>query len=75
MLIQEAWKLSLGWDEKLPGEIVTRWNEIKTDLKELHTIRFPRQVLNPNLTTTLHVFSDASAKGYGAVAYAVTRGE
>ena len=71
MLVQEAWKLSLGWDESLPDEMVNRWNEIKGDLRELQTIRFPRHVLQSGLNNDLHVFSDASVKGYGAVAYAV----
>ena len=78
MLIQELWKRPCGWDNNIPEEGEdglharhTRWRE---EIKDLPQVCVPRCYLpsqfDPTATTyQRHVFTDASEKAYGAVAY------
>lgn len=34
MLIQRLWTLQLGWDESLPTELHTQWNNYKSQLSQ-----------------------------------------
>ena len=74
ILLQDVWKLDVGWDDPLPLEILDRWQSIAIDLEEAHTVAFPRYVSNasPNVSHALHVFCDASEAAYGVAAYLVT---
>ncbi|CAB4031846.1 hypothetical protein BSL78_11130 [Paramuricea clavata] len=70
--LQEIWKAKkYDWDDPLPEEILTLWYKLFRELESLNTITFPR-CLRPDETCgpfELHVFADASATAYGAVAY------
>lgn len=73
-LLQELCKeKSLQWDEALPEEQNQRWLEWKSQLKELEKVKISRCMIPENFSDPvdkqLHVFSDASSVGYGAVAY------
>ena len=66
LLLQEAWKESKKWDEKLSSELS---DNIKLTFSGINNfqINFPRMVVSSK--GHLHCFSDASIKAYGCVAY------
>jgi hypothetical protein len=62
-----------GWDDEVPSEIQSRWDEWVESIRGLDSLRVPR-CLRPSVdfameNAQLHVFADASTGGYGAVAY------
>ena len=66
LLLQEAWKESKKWDEKLSSDLS---DNIKLTFSGINNfqINFPRMVVSNS--SHLHCFSDASIKAYGCVAY------
>ncbi|CAH8508880.1 unnamed protein product [Schistosoma rodhaini] len=71
-LLQRLGKLGLGWDEEIPNDESKRWLEILSEFQRVENVYFPRCVLFPQSDRSLlelHIFSDASENGYGAVAY------
>ncbi|GFY40821.1 reverse transcriptase domain-containing protein [Trichonephila inaurata madagascariensis] len=65
---------SLDWDEIVPDEIVKIFNDWWDDLKKWSNIRITRHYFYGALpkdihNIKLHLFSDASIKAYGTVAY------
>ena len=74
MLIQELWKRPCGWDEEGEDGLHARHTRWREEIKDLPQVCVPRCYLpsqfDPTATTyQLHVFTDASEKAYGAVAY------
>ena len=74
LLIQELWKELFERDEQLPQNVQGTWLEISKDIQESVKAAFPRCYFNEYKNTktaknTLHIFTDASLKAYGAVAY------
>ena len=73
ILLQEIWQVGRDWDESLPTEFTDRWMEWTNDLQALKTLTIPRCYSlfsgSESMTASLHIFSDASEVGYGAVAY------
>jgi hypothetical protein len=63
----------LGWDDPIPEDCVDVWNKWKRCVNNLEGIKIPRPVAKDvrdyENEYRLHVFSDASESGYGAVAY------
>jgi len=79
LIIQELWRRNIDWDNKLPDDILQKWQSWKVGLKDSRTIMIPRWYgfhRNECQHVLLHVFCDASEIAYGAVAYfrTVTRG-
>ncbi|XP_050705313.1 uncharacterized protein LOC126990672 [Eriocheir sinensis] len=72
LLVKEAWQMKRGWDEPLPPSFTEEWLKLKADFLKADAILFPRNIGQDNKSCTLHVFCDASAKAYGAVAYLVS---
>lgn len=67
---QELWRLKLDWDESVPEDIQTRWNDFIHQLPLLNQIRFNRRVIGDNQERIeLHGFCDASERAYGACIY------
>ncbi|KAL7723756.1 hypothetical protein ACLKA6_002573, partial [Drosophila palustris] len=65
------WKEGLKWDDQVSASIQKEWTKFINDLPYITEIRIPRY-LNFGGTYAsgqLHIFCDASAKAYGAVAY------
>ena len=62
-----------GWDEPLPEDVFSRWEEWKGGLQKLREVMIPRCYYPHNfgdiMSTELHHFSDASNVGYGACCY------
>ncbi len=76
MILQKLWRLNLGWDDKLPPDIEHQWQQWLEDLDLLPQLRIDRCISQEGVRNAeLHVFCDASGKGYGAAAYLVTGGE
>ena len=74
IFLQDIWRSKFDWDTILPREFADTWNNLHSDLKACFDISFPRQLrFQPN-DVTLHIFSDASNKAYGCVAYIVSQG-
>lgn len=74
MIIQELWRSSSDWDEKVKGDVKFRWDEFNNDLKNVHLISINRWIgTDENERVQLHRFCDASEKGYGAVVHSRVR--
>lgn len=69
-ILQDAWKLKLSWDSRLPDEHQNIWNDLIKNFSLLATFKIPRLVLNINAKFyEIHGFADASIRGYGACIY------
>ncbi len=72
LILQESWKLHLHWDKPLPGELLEPWNSWIQELHHIQERAIPRRFFDtsePPIFLSMHGFSDASAKAYGAVIY------
>ena len=67
LLIQKLWIENLDWDTTLPQELIQLWNAYNLDVKTLSNFKFPRDI--DIESGDLHIFSDASPRAYGTVAY------
>jgi len=73
-LMQQLWRLKLGWDEPLPAEERYQWQQWRQELVKLQQVKIPRCYLTSTLgldveEISLHTFSDASTVGYGICSY------
>ena len=77
LLLQDLWQGGYEWDELLPAELQTTWKTLAADIQESSSFSFPRRYFTTEncLPYTLQVFTDASMKAYGAVAYLCTENE
>ncbi|XP_023247285.1 uncharacterized protein LOC111643520 [Copidosoma floridanum] len=67
VIMQEYWKLKVGWDESVPQDLFTKWASFAKQLNLLEGVSFPRHLLLPHaVTIQIHGFCDASNRGYGA---------
>ncbi|XP_041631135.1 uncharacterized protein [Drosophila kikkawai] len=65
--MQEIWLRELGWDQPLPTDLVTKWQEFLKGYPTLREIRIPRWVrFHPAAKVQYHAFCDASQDAYGA---------
>lgn len=72
ILMQNICRCKIDWDEKLEKENVDQWIKWTDDLEEAESYQVPRAHFEgPSRPKSieLHVYSDASEKGYSAVAY------
>ena len=73
LVLQQLCRGKYDWDENVPLDELTKWNEWLEDFPKLQDITIPRCVKPPELrelqSVQLHHFSDASNVGYGAVSY------
>ncbi|XP_071580897.1 uncharacterized protein [Temnothorax nylanderi] len=70
IMLQRLWEGKLDWDESVPVDIATSWNEYKEQVELLNSFIIPRQITAENvINVQLHGFCDASKKAYGAVLY------
>ena len=72
LFLQDLWKAKLGWDEILDIATVSRFSKLVSEYDQLHTVKFPRCASLKQSDSRLHIFCDASARAYGAVAYLCT---
>ena len=60
------------WDSPLPSKFQAEWNLLSQNLNSIHQIKLNRCFYSPNFKPVrqdLHIFSDASDKAIGYVAY------
>ncbi|XP_074659583.1 uncharacterized protein LOC141912256 [Tubulanus polymorphus] len=71
-LIQDIWRSGFEWDEDISGDLLVTWDEWQNELKLLHELKIPRhhELFSPSVSNVrLHLFSDASERAFGSVAY------
>ena len=61
------------WDEEISVEQQIQWAGIAKDLERLSEVELPRCSFSQDEPVDLFLFSDASSKAYGFVAYAVQK--
>ncbi|XP_076301700.1 uncharacterized protein LOC143219711 [Lasioglossum baleicum] len=71
MLIQELWMRERDWDERLPADLLEKWQSYCRSLQDLNEIRIPRWtgVTSTTAEYELHGFSDASSRAFAAAVY------
>ena len=70
-IIQEVWQNKHEWDEDLPPVILNKWNSWISSFENLPPLNINRSYNRPGAwnRVDLHVFADASERGFGAVGY------
>ena len=73
VLVQELCRRKLGWDDKIPDEIVLKWQQWLQSLPYLDKFAIPRcyqpEGFGDLASVELHQFADASELGYGCVSF------
>lgn len=70
LIMQDLWKLKLGWDQEVPLDIAKKWSEFAQEFSDIPSIEICRQVVDPcYCKIELHGFSDASERAYGACVF------
>jgi hypothetical protein len=79
MLMQESFKGEIAWDQRLQGELLTKWQNIIDDLMDSLPITLPRCYMmstgEGSCVYRLYGFCDASLSAYAAVIYLVAETE
>ncbi|KAA3671009.1 uncharacterized protein DEA37_0007414, partial [Paragonimus westermani] len=74
VLLQKLCKKGLGWDDPIQPNDAKTWNEWLAYVLNMNPVEVPRCITRDATDyfngAQLHVFSDASETGYGAVTYA-----
>jgi len=72
ILLQEATRRKLGWDDSVPVDLDSRWLKWIEGLPKIASLRIARCIRPGSFSdavTELHHFSDASEQAYGACSY------
>ena len=72
IILQDSWQADQDWDSDFPQEMIDRWTKWYENLITLEQLWIPRSFKPSDeeiINAQLHVFCDASEKGFGAVAY------
>ncbi|XP_076764827.1 uncharacterized protein LOC143431770 [Xylocopa sonorina] len=73
MLLQKILTIKTDWDESLPMDLHTEWNQYYKQLPLLNKLVFQRRTVARSPTTVeIHGFCDASEKTYAACLYVRT---
>ncbi|XP_064485951.1 uncharacterized protein LOC135398480 [Ornithodoros turicata] len=80
ILLQRIWLAKLQWDDQLPEALMNTWHRWCQEVTMLSDFRVPRRLSGASAplqesTQSLHVFSDASTKAYGAAVYLVLQSD
>lgn len=69
-IMQDLWKLGLGWDEHVPTHLQNKWSKFIRELPNLAELRIDRHLLIINFAKVQLIgFCDASSYGYAACLY------
>ncbi|XP_064475627.1 uncharacterized protein LOC135389519 [Ornithodoros turicata] len=74
ILLQRIWLAKLNWDDRLPEDLKNTWSTWCRQVPLLARVSLPRRLTALNISEascSLHIFSDASPRAYGAAAYLV----
>ena len=73
ILFQELWSLGIEWDTALPDELEGSFIKWVEEIEQLQQWEIPRCIVKSSwqeaTDVELHIFCDASEKGYGCCAY------
>ncbi|GBN94076.1 hypothetical protein AVEN_248723-1 [Araneus ventricosus] len=70
LLMQEAWRGKIGWDEVLPVELEHKYRLWEKTMHFMSKCSISRRLFAENYDDfTLHIFTDASAYAYAACAF------
>lgn len=72
LIIQKAWILKTGWDEKIPIELEREYKEWLSTIDYINQCRIPRRLAEASLLeckVALHVFCDASKEAYASCVF------
>lgn len=72
ILYQELWRLDIGWDEQVPGQIFEKWIIWLNEAKSIQQVRIPRcyfPVVCQYTNIQLHTFCDAGENAYCAMTF------
>ena len=71
MILQDIWRSKVGWDDPIKSDEHDKWKAWLKCLPSISQVRLPRcyPLANCSQNLQLHVFVDASATAYAAVAY------
>lgn len=70
LLLQNLWSLKLSWDEAVPSDMHSYWQQYREQLSDLNQLEIPRRVVCDNLVKLeIHGFADSSQECYGACVY------
>lgn len=70
VLLQKLWIIKCDWDESVPQEVDTAWNNIVADFHNLPQLKINRFIRMINtIKIEVHGFGDASIKAYGCCLY------
>ena len=69
LLLQEAHKLKIGWDENLPNDLILAWKNVSIVLQSYKSIHIPRYIPIHSKIFEIHGFCDASTKAIAACIY------
>jgi hypothetical protein len=70
--VQELWRMDLDWDETMDEKLQNKWKSWLEELAQLVNFKLLRHHVDFNLRVQqieIHLFSDVSELGFGAVAY------
>ncbi|XP_070507526.1 uncharacterized protein, partial [Chironomus tepperi] len=78
MLLQRSWEDKLGWDDMISDKAAKEWKIWLKQIADIAKLEFPRRftqldALKDAEDIHLHIFSDAGAEAFGAVAYLVIK--
>ena len=77
-IIQELWALDLDWDDKIPENISTKWEECLENILKVGVLKFYRWIGDcEDSNIELHIFCDASESAFATTVYSrvISRGE
>ncbi|XP_072766394.1 uncharacterized protein [Anoplolepis gracilipes] len=70
IVLQQLWKLKLGWDESLPLDLHTTWIKYQEKIENMSLIAIPRHVICAEPQhIEMHGFCDALESAYGVCIY------
>lgn len=70
IFIQTLWRHSLDWDEPVPHQLMSEWENFMISVNDISEIRIPRWLqMTGTSSIELHGFCDASEKAFAAVVY------
>lgn len=73
VIMQELWRLKIGWDVSVPKSIAELWHNLTSHWEAINEIEIPRLAGLINKESELHGFCDASIRAYGACIYLKTK--